>query len=453
MTAPLDARLDDAPGGWLSFGDDGRVIAINATLLRRLGYAREEVAGRHVESLLSVAGRIFFQTHLFPLLRLHGRAEEIFLLMRAKGGEDVGVLTNAARREVDGAGCTECLMMEVRERRKFEDELLRARRAAEAALSALGVRQRELEDANARLEAQAVELEQQQALLQAQAAELEAASEELQAINEDLVHRGEELERARDEADEANRAKSNFLAVMSHELRTPLNAIAGYVQLLEMGIHGPVTDPQREALDRILRSQRHLLRLINDVLNLARIEAGRVEYHLEDVVLADVVGTVMPMLEPQMDAKRLAFTSDVSRTLVVRADRDKTQQILINLLTNAVKFTPAGGAIAIDAATRAGRAGRIFLRVTDTGSGIAPEQLERVFERFVQVDTSHTRRNEGSGLGLAISRDLARGMGGDLRARSELGRGSVFTLELAAAGEVEPLASPPGSSAEKRARA
>jgi signal transduction histidine kinase len=380
--------------------------------------------------LLSVAGRIFFQTHLFPLLRLHGRAEEIFLLMRAKSGEDVGILTNATRREVDGAGCTECIMMEVRERRKFEDELLRARRTAEAAHAALTVRQQELEDANARLEAQATELERQQAQLQEQAVELEAAGEEMQVINEDLLRRSEELERARDEADEANRAKSNFLAVMSHELRTPLNAIAGYVQLLEMGIHGPITDPQREALDRILRSQRHLLRLINDVLNLARIEAGRVEYHLEDLALADVVATVVPMLEPQMGAKRLAFTSDVSRALVVRADRDKTQQILINLLTNAVKFTGPDGSIAIDAATRADRPDRIFLRVTDTGSGIAPEQLERVFEPFVQVDTSHTRRNEGSGLGLAISRDLARGMGGDLRARSELGRGSVFTLEL-----------------------
>ena len=453
MTAPLDPRLDEAPAGWLSFGDDGRIVAINAMLLRRLGYAREEVAGRHVESLLSVAGRIFFQTHLFPLLRLHGRAEEIFLLMRAKDGEDVGILTNAVRREADGAGRTDCIMMEVRERRKFEDELLRARRTAEAALAALEVRQRELEDANARLEAQATELERQQAQLQEQATELEAASEELLAINEDLMHRGEELERARDEADEANRAKSNFLAVMSHELRTPLNAIAGYVQLLEMGIHGPVTDPQREALDRILRSQRHLLRLINDVLNLARIEAGRVEYHLEDVMLAEVVATVVPMLEPQMGAKRLAFSSDVARTLVVRADRDKTQQILINLLTNAVKFTASGGSVAIDAATRADRAGRIFLRVTDTGSGIAPEQLERVFEPFVQVDTSHTRRNEGSGLGLAISRDLARGMGGELRARSELGRGSVFTLELVAAPPAEPRPPAPGSSAGERARA
>ena len=439
MTAPLDARLDHAPAGWLAFGDDGRVAAVNATLLGLLGYARDEVTGRHVEALMSVAGRIFFQTHLFPLLRLHGRAEEIFLLLRAKGGTDVGVIVNAVRREVDGAGCTECIMIEVRERRKFEDELLRARRVAEAARDALAVRQRELEDANARLEAQATELERQQAQLQEQATELEAASEELQVINEDLLRRGEELERARDEADEANRAKSNFLAVMSHELRTPLNAIAGYVQLLEMGIHGPVTDAQREALERILRSQRHLLRLINDVLNLARIESGRVEYHLEDVALAEVVSTVTPMLEPQMGAKRLAFSSDVPPSLVVRADRDKTQQILINLLTNAVKFTAPGGSVAIDAATRADRADRIFLRVTDTGSGIAPEQLERIFEPFVQVDTSHTRRNEGSGLGLAISRDLARGMGGDLRARSELGAGSVFTLELAAAAPVPAL--------------
>jgi signal transduction histidine kinase len=227
--------------------------------------------------------------------------------------------------------------------------------------------------------------------------------------------------------------------VMSHELRTPLNAIAGYVQLLEMGIHGPVTEAQLVALERIGRSQQHLLRLINDVLNLARIESGRVEYMLEDVEIAGLMAAVEPMVEPQMAAKELAFQVDAGAGLAVRADRDKLQQIVINLLSNAIKFTPPGGRISVDAATRAGEPSLVFLRVTDTGIGIPAEKQASVFEPFVQVDMSATRRSQGSGLGLAISRDLARGMGGDLRVRSEEGRGSTFTLALPEGGGPEAL--------------
>ncbi|HEV7586551.1 MAG TPA: HAMP domain-containing sensor histidine kinase [Longimicrobium sp.] len=225
--------------------------------------------------------------------------------------------------------------------------------------------------------------------------------------------------------------KSAFLAVMSHELRTPLNAIGGYVQLMEMGIHGPVTDAQREALGRVERSQKHLLRLINYVLNLARIESGRVEYVLEDVDLAGLMGDVTPMVEPQMTAKALTLDVAVAAGTVARADREKVQQIVINLLSNAIKFTPAGGRVRVQA-RRADGPREVLLSVADTGIGIAPEKQASVFDPFVQVDMSRTRRSEGSGLGLAISRDLARGMGGDLRLESILGEGSTFTLTLPA---------------------
>jgi PAS domain S-box-containing protein len=430
VTVDAADLLDAAPCGFVSFHDDGGIALINATLLQQLGYAREELLGRHVETILAVGSRIFYQTHLFPLVKLHGRAQEVFLLLRTKGGEAVGALCNAARRERDGAYVTDCVLMEVRERRKYEDALLQAKREAEEARAAVEVHTRELENANRQLEEQALEVELQHKRLQEQAAELEAQGEALQLLNGALMQRSAELERQRTAADEANRAKSNFLAVMSHELRTPLNAIGGYVQLLDMGVHGPITEAQRGALERIDRSQRHLLRLVNDVLNLARIEAGRVDYTVEAVPLAEVVRSVMPMIEPQIAAKGLRWSASVPPQLVARADREKVQQILLNLLTNAVKFTGAGGRVTVEAVEDASRPGGVLLRVADTGIGIPPSMVESIFEPFVQVDASHTRPVEGSGLGLAISRDLARGMGGDLTAESEVGQGSTFTVAL-----------------------
>ena len=243
-----------------------------------------------------------------------------------------------------------------------------------------------------------------------------------------------EAERAaRAEAEAANRAKSEFLATMSHELRTPLNAIGGYAQLVDMGIHGPVTEAQRESLRRIERNQRHLLGLINDVLSFARIESGHVSLRLEDVDLAAAVAGVEPLVGPQLGARSLAYAArvDGGRPLLARADAERVRQILLNLLSNAVKFTPPGGSVRVEADAVEGG---VEVRVRDTGIGIPPERLEEVFEPFVQLDRGLTRSAEGTGLGLAISRDLARAMGGDLRAAPNPGGGSVFTLTLPPAG-------------------
>jgi signal transduction histidine kinase len=243
------------------------------------------------------------------------------------------------------------------------------------------------------------------------------------------------LEEARDIAEAASQAKTEFLATMSHELRTPLNAIGGYVQLIELGVHGPVTDEQRTVLARIDRSQRHLLGLINDILNLSKIEAGRVEYVITDVPLSDALADIKPMVEPQIAAKSLRYeVRGADRMPVVRADREKLEQVLVNLLSNATKFTDRGGRVWVEARDRKDAAGKVFLRVSDTGHGIPEDKLETIFEPFTQVDASHSRAGQGIGLGLTISRDLARGMGGDLRVRSELGKGSVFTLTLERSG-------------------
>jgi signal transduction histidine kinase len=420
--------LDDAPCGFLSFGDDSRIVFANSTLCTRLGYSRDDLNLQAVEKILSLGSRIFYQTHFFPLVKLHGRAQEVFIILRSAAGEDIGMLCNAVRHDRNGSWVTDCVLMEVVERRKFEEALLQAKQTADRASAALEVRTKEAENANAMLEAQALELELQHQQLQEQAAELEAQSEALTEANNDLQSLNEDLQKQRAVADEANHAKSNFLAVMSHELRTPLNAIGGYVQLLEMGVHGPISDPQREALGRIDRSQRHLLRLINDVLNLSRIEAGRVDYVVEPVSLAEVVNSVTPMIEPQIASKNLTLETEVNPATRARADREKLQQILLNLLTNAIKFTREGGNVRIESGENGSEG--TFIRVCDTGVGIPAEMIDKIFEPFVQVDASKSRSAEGTGLGLAISRDLARGMGGDLSAKSTPGAGSVFQIDL-----------------------
>ena len=237
-----------------------------------------------------------------------------------------------------------------------------------------------------------------------------------------------EAERAaRHDAEAANRSKSEFLAVMSHELRTPLNAIGGYAELIELGIHGPVTEPQRTALARIQQSQRHLLGLINQVLNYARIDAGAVRYDIVDVPVAEALATAEALVLPQVRARGLVYLpASISPDLSVRADREKLQQILLNLLGNAIKFTDRGEVRVTCSVQHA----TVSIAVTDTGIGIAPEKLVGIFEPFVQIDQRLTRENDGVGLGLAISRELARGMGGDLTAVSTPGEGSRFVLTL-----------------------
>ncbi|NKE68832.1 hypothetical protein RAMLITH_23695 [Ramlibacter sp. RBP-2] len=258
---------------------------------------------------------------------------------------------------------------------------------------------------------------------------------ERQRSAQELRLKNDELEVATARAQAADRVKSAFLATMSHELRTPLNSIIGFTAILLQDLAGPLNAEQRKQLEMVRNSSRHLLGLINDVLDISRIEAGELKVQREPVDLSEAIDAAVAVVRPLAERKQLGLVVSVAPQVhAVLGDRRRVQQILLNLLGNAVKFT-AAGEIRISADLQHGRA---CVRVADTGVGIAADDLAQLFTPFRQVDTGLAREQEGSGLGLAICRRLAELMDGSMAASSEPGRGSVFTLTL-------PLA--PGASA------
>jgi PAS domain S-box-containing protein len=237
-----------------------------------------------------------------------------------------------------------------------------------------------------------------------------------------------ELQRLTIEATESNRAKSDFLAAMSHELRTPLNAIGGYAQLIEMGVRGPVTEEQRVDLLKIQRSKNYLDALVSDVLNFAKLGSGKIEFRLRPMRVRQTLDAVVEMIAPQLAQKRLRLLPhSPPNDVEILADEDRTRQILLNVFANALKFTPQGGAITPGVYVTANV---VSISVGDTGVGIPKDELELIFEPFVQARRSADPSDHGFGLGLAISRQLARSMGGDLTVHSVVGEGSTFTLTL-----------------------
>jgi signal transduction histidine kinase len=244
--------------------------------------------------------------------------------------------------------------------------------------------------------------------------------------NARLYHEADALRIA---AESANQTKTQFLQTVSHELRTPLNAIAGFTELLEMGVEGPVSEKQRVALARIKANERHLLTLIEEILNFVRIESGRMEYSISRVSLPEAIADVVSMLDSMAKEKGLTLTSPPCDAEVVAcADADRVRQILVNLVMNAVKYSPVGGGTVT--VSCAARDDDVVVRVADTGPGIPADRLESIFEPFVQLAVGLTERRGGVGLGLSISRDLARAMKGDLTLQTEVDVGSCFTLTL-----------------------
>jgi PAS domain S-box-containing protein len=353
----MDDLLNTAPCGFLSFADDGEILMINATLLDSLRYAEDELRGRHVESLLPVASRIFYQTHFFPLLKLHGKVEEIYLSLRAKSGEEVPVLINAVRRERGGVAANDCILVQIRQRNQYEDEILRAKKVAE----------------------------------------------------------------------EATRAKDEFLAIVSHELRTPLTAILGWARLMKSGQLDE--SAQARGLATIERNAESQSQLIEDLLDFSRIISGKIRLDVGRVEPDSLAEAAINVVRPAADAKGIRIQAILDpRAGSVSGDPERLQQVLWNLLSNAIKFTPKGGRVQI----RVERVNSsVEITVSDTGQGISPEFLPYVFERFRQADNTTTRQHTGLGLGLAITKHLVELHGGTIRAISPgEGQGSSFILKL-----------------------
>jgi len=274
--------------------------------------------------------------------------------------------------------------------------------------------------------------------------DLEAARKGAAQLNERLVVSSIRQQELAEEARDANHAKSRFLATMSHEIRTPINAIVGYTDLLEMGVAGPPTPEQAKYLARVKASSDHLIRLIDDILDLAKVESGRMVLDRETIAARESIAAAMALIEPQASSAGVGLTTEChDANSFYFGDEDRVRQILVILMSNALKFTDRGGSITVSCGTtRTPDAGAkldgngpwTFIRVEDTGIGISPVEAETVFQPFVQADPGNTRKQGGAGLGLSIGLELARRMGGDLTLRSASGEGSRFTLWLPSAG-------------------
>ena len=395
----------------------GRIISWNPGAQRFKGYTAAEIIGQHFS--------VFY-----PADDIAARKPDIELEVAARDGrlEDEGW-----RIRKDGT-------------RFWANVVITALRADDGTLIGFAKVTRDLTQRRA-AEQQAIEDARRIAAEEALRHSAELRSKDLAALLDRVREQAAELEQRRREAEVANRTKTQFLTAMSHELRTPLNAIAGYVELLLLGVRGPLSDDQIADLTRVRRSQQHLLILVNDILNFSKLEAGHVTFEIEPVRLSTVLENVAAMIGPQAAVRQLRFTATpCPSSIFAMADSAKVEQVLLNLLSNAVKFTEPGGEISLSCVANATH---VHVLVQDTGAGIPADRQAEIFEPFVQLDRTLVNQRDGVGLGLAISRDLSRGMDGDLTVSSEVGKGSTFTLSLQRAAGLPALDSHDALGAER----
>jgi sigma-B regulation protein RsbU (phosphoserine phosphatase) len=399
----MDDLLNTAPCGFVEFADDSTILLVNATLATLLGYAPGDLAGQSFNVLLTPGSRVFHQTHFFPLLKMQGRVDELYLSLRSRQGEDMPVLANAVRRERAGGVVNDCVVVPMYQRRRYEDELLQAKKAAEGVTA-------QLAEANRQLAVMLLEVEKAHAELQQTETELVAANARLQ-----------ELDRLKDE----------LLAVTSHDLRTPITTIRMATDILLDEKRAARVDHKRY-LETISQATKRLLILSNDLSDLARINTGELHLELKPVLLSEVARAVVRELTVTAAAKSITVSLDLAGDEPpVAGDYNRLYQVVSNLLGNAIKFTPTGGQVRIRVQPEPGWVG---LQVQDTGIGIPAGQVAEMFQHFKHASRPGTAGERGTGLGLTIVRRLVELHGGQIAVESEEGRGTTFTIRLPVAG-------------------
>jgi len=367
--AAIPEALDEAPCGYVVATPDGGIVAANRPFREWVGHDAESIRDRKLPELLTGAGRIYFETHVRPLLLMQHQVREIALDIARPSGDPLPVLMNAVLSHAEPRLMT-VLLFDATDRRRYEQELLKARRIADAATQ----------------------------------------TERL----------------ARDEAERANRTKDEFLALASHELRTPISAILGWAQVLKNKAGG---DPDIARVAEVVERNTKLLgRLVDDLLDMSRIVAGKLRLDVQRVELALPIEAALETVQPAALARGVRLATVLDSDVLVSGDPGRLQQVFWNLLSNAVKFTPSGGSVTV---TMARVDSHVEVGVCDTGQGMRPEILEQVFERFRQSNAEGTRQSTGLGLGLALVRYLVEMHGGSVVAHSAgEGRGSTFVVKL-----------------------
>ncbi len=363
--------LEAAPDAIIEVDGEGRILLINAVTEQLFGYSRDELVGQHVESLVPdgvranhAAHRARYRAH--PVTRPMGNGLD--LRARRKNGSTFPVEISLSPVKSEEGFRVTAVIRDITDRKQ--------------------------------------------------------ADERLQSVQTKYTR---ELELRNQEIERANRHKSEFLANMSHELRTPLHTVIGFSELLAEETKGPLNSDQKRFIHHIHKDSQHLLALINEILDLSKIEAGKLQLSREAIDLGALLKDVLSSIRPQATAKSIEIKTDLPIPVAVSGDRIRVKQILYNLLSNAVKFTPNGGVIRVEAGAADGFA---WISVSDTGIGISPEEHESIFEKFHQAGTTAGGLREGTGLGLPITRRLVEGHGGRLWLESAPAKGSRFTFTL-----------------------
>lgn len=403
MSDPVRLRewggiLDSAPCGFLRFSDDGTVFRANTTLSKMLGLPVSEIEGSHAAEILDQAGKVFFQTHFFPTLRIEGSVNELYLTLVGKDGTKIPVLLNAVRRE-KAEGCfNDCVIVGIEERDRFENALLKAKKEAERA--------------NQSKEIALVELSE--------------------AI--------ESLALAKEEADAASLAKDAFLAALSHELRTPLTPVLLMASELER--NSALPSEIREQMSMMRRNIELEATLIDDLLDVSRIKHGKLTLNRATFDLHEIVAQTEEIVLRDVEEKQINLIIDVQASAHhVNGDPARIEQVIWNLLKNAIKFTPENGTITVT--TKNDENGRIIVEVSDTGVGIPGEQLPVIFTRFEQGHATGKHRFGGLGLGLSISQAIVLAHEGEIGAESQgEGQGATFSFSLQTINKSVPVRVP-----------